>query len=470
MDGQVDGRTAGRPRDDEGRPRDGAGGRWHVTAAASGIVVVGAILLVLGAFTGRADVALVGALPLVAGAWDALRRPAGEVRLWLTKSAAPAGEGALRALLSIDSPAGTVAVAVGIHRDGLPAADVLVAVPPSPAPSASSASPASPDRTVRQVPLVVRTVRTGPQEVATVEAQGVGSGGASVSDAAGPVRRDTLVLPSPSPLSDVPLPARLRGLTGAHGSRRPGEGGDLRDVHPFHPGDRLRRIDWRVTARRSPDLGELYVRGEHSLAEASVMLVVDSRDDVGPDPRTWAGAQPVRPDDATSLDVARRAAASVARAFLSGGDRVGLDDLGVLRRPLPPGGGRGQLDRITHALALTKPEGASRHRVRSPRLPSGALVMVFSTFLDDEPTEAAAAWRRIGHRVVAVDTLPRLRTAHLSGRAAAAARLVLVSREDRLADLQDLDVEVVTWRDDPATALATLARRDRRRPGAGVPR
>ena len=442
-------------------PRDGGTGRWHVTTAGTGVVVAGAVLLVLGAFVGRADVALLGALPLVAGGWDLLRRPTGSLGLSLARPEKGGGEGELRSLLRIDSPPGTEAVAVGIYREGLPAADVLLAA------SDDGTSPGGP---VRQVSLLVQTVRTGPQEVATVEAQGVGPGGASASESAGPARRDTLVLPNASPLRDVPLPARLRGLTGTHGSRRPGEGGDLRDVHPFRPGDRLRRIDWRVTAKRSPDLGELYVRGEHALAEAAVMLVVDSRDDVGPDPRTWAGAQSVRPDDPTSLDVARRAAASVARAFLAGGDRVGLDDLGVLRRPLQPGGGRGQLDRITHALALTKPEGTSRHRVRSPRLPSGALVVVFSTFLDDEPAQAAAAWRSIGHRVVAVDTLPPLRTAHLSGRAAAAARLVLVSREDRLADLRDLDVEVVTWRDDPATVLAMLARRDHRRPGAGVPR
>ena len=113
----------------------------------------------------------------------------------------------------------------------------------------------APRRRPRQVPVVVHTVRTGPQEMATVEAQGVGPGAASASDPVGPVRRDTVVLPSPSPLRDVPLPIRLRGLTGAHGSRRPGEGGDLRDVHLFHPGDRLRRIDWRVTAHRSPGLG-----------------------------------------------------------------------------------------------------------------------------------------------------------------------------------------------------------------------
>lgn len=434
--------------------------RWHVTTAGTGTVLAGAVVLALGAFAGRGDVALLGALPLVAGAWDLLRRPAGEVRPAVGPPERSDDEGALRAELRLEAPAGTVAVAVGAYRAGLPALDALLALPDE----AGSGS------VERRVPLVVRTVRTGPQEVATVEAQGLGPGLVSASEPAGPVRRDTLVLPSAAPLRQLPLPARLRGLTGTHASRRPGEGGDLRDVHQFHAGDRLRRIDWRVTARRSPGLDELYVRGEHALAEAAVMLVVDSRDEVGPDPRTWAGSRPTRADDPTSLDVARRAAASVARAFIAGGDRVGLDDLGVVRRPLSPGGGRGQLDRITHALALTKPEGWSRHRVRSPRLPSGALVVVFSTFLDDEPAEAAAAWRRVGHRVVAVDVLPRLRTAHLSGRAATAARLVLVDREDRLADLRDLDVEVVTWRDDPALALAVLARSDRRRPGAGVPR
>jgi uncharacterized protein (DUF58 family) len=434
--------------------------RWHVTAAGTGTVLAGAVLLALGAFAGRGDVALLGALPLVAGAWDLLRRPAGQLRPSVGPPARSDDEGALRAELRVAAPAGTAAVAVGVYRAALPALDVVLALSDD-----GGAGPVE-----RRVPLVVRTVRTGPQEVATVEAQGIGPGLASASEPAGPVRRDTLVLPSPAPLREVPLPARLRGLTGTHASRRPGEGGDLRDVHQFHPGDRLRRIDWRVTARRSPALSELYVRGEHALAEAAVVLVVDSRDEVGPDPRTWAGSRATRPDDPTSLDVARRAAASIARAFIANGDRVGLDDLGVVRRPLSPGGGRGQLDRIVHALALTKPEGWSRHRVRSPRLPSGALVVVFSTFLDDEAAPAATAWRRIGHRVVAVDVLPRLRTGHLSGRAATAARLVLVDREDRLADLRDLDVEVLAWRDDPALALAVLARSDRRRPGAGVPR
>ena len=88
---------------------------------------------------------------------------------------------------------------------------------------------------------------------------------------------------------------------------------------------------------------------------------------------------------------------------------MGLDDLGVVRRPLPPGGGRRQLDRIRHALALTHPEGEPLRRLRPPQIPSGALVLLFSTFLDDEAAQVAAVWRRAGHRVVAVDVLPTVR-------------------------------------------------------------
>lgn len=428
--------------------------RWHVTAAGVAPVLAGVVLLVVGAFTGRVDVALLAAVPLFAGARDLAARPAGPVRLSFGAGDRPGDDGTVRATLEVEAPAGAPAALVGLHRDGRRGPEALLAVHGG-----------------RRVPIVVRTVRTGPIEVATAEAQGVGPGAASVSVAVEPVRRGTVVLPNAAPLRELPLPARLRGLTGAHDSRRPGEGGDLRDVHAFVPGDRLRRIDWRVTARRSPDLADVYVRGEHALAEAVVLLVVDSRDDVGPDPDSWAGsAASTRPDDPTSLDVARRAAASVAQAFLRAGDRVGLDDLGVLRRPLPPGGGRGQLDRIRHALALTRPEGRARRRVRSPRLPSGALAVVFSTFLDDEAAQAAATWRQIGHRVVAVDVMPPLRLAHLGGRSSVASRAVLVDREDRLAGLRERGVEVVTWRDDPAVALAALARLDRRRPGAGVPR
>ncbi|MDM7854919.1 DUF58 domain-containing protein [Cellulomonas alba] len=432
------------------RPSPPARRSWGRTRVSVAAAYVGGALLLIGAVTGRPDVAVLGAAPIVSATWAWARRPVGSVLVDAGEAGPEVPSGTLETSLWIDGPPGTVAALVSLRRRAREVSEVLVATPTG----------------HRSLPLRVVTVRTGPQEVATLDAQGLGGGLGSISAPSEPRTRAALVLPTTRPLDDLPLPPRLRGLTGSHDSRRPGEGGSLRDVHPFAPGDRLRRIDWRVTAKRAPDLHELYVRREHALAEAVVMLIVDSRDDVGPDPRTWRGSLQPRAQDATSLDLARQAATSVAQAYLSMGDRVGLDDLGARRRALTPGGGRRQLDRVRHALALTKPEGEPLARVRPPQLPSGALVMVFSTFLDDGAAQAAVQWRRSGHRVVAVDALPTLRTRGFDDRERLALRLVRIAREDRLAGLQDHDVELVHWRDAPAVALAGLARRGRRRPGA----
>lgn len=437
---------SGTPRPDRGH------GPWSRSRTTALGAILGGVLLVLGVLGGRPDLAALGAPLAVWAVWAWSRRPATDVSLRIEapdEQRGPAGD--LRSSVRLDAPVGTGAVVLTVRRSNRRQAEAVVRV-----------------RGTRRVPLVVHTVRTGPQTVAEVDAIGLGAGAASVSEPVDPATSTALVLPAPRPLGALPLPPRLRGLSGGHESRRPGEGGGLRDVHPYTPGDRLRRIDWRVTARRSPQLQELYVRREHALAEAAVVLVVDSRDDVGPDPRTWRGSLRPRAQDPTSLDLARQAAASVAQAFLDHGDRVGLDDLGVVRRPLPPGGGRRQLDRIRNALALTHPDGEPLRRVRAPQLPSGALVFVFSTFLDDAAALAATQWRRAGHRVVAVDVLPTLRESVLHDRERLAMRFVRLAREDRLAAVADADVELVTWRDAPQVALAGLARRAHRRAGAGA--
>ncbi len=424
---------------------------WMRVRAVTWGALVGLVLVLLGAWAGRADLAVIGAPVVVWAVWCWTARPVGDLRVEVVTDATTT-PGELSTSVRVTAPDGTAAVALGVRRGNRTHARALVAVRGG----------------VRDVPFVVRTVRTGPQTVAEVDALGLGAGAASVSEAADPAAGEALVLPGVRPLAALPLPPRLRGLSGGHESRRPGEGGGLRDVHPYTPGDRLRRIDWRVTARRSPQLRELYVRREHALAEAVVMLVVDSRDEVGPDPRTWGGWMRPRGADPTSLDLARTAASSLAQAYLDEGDRVGLDDLGALRRPLPPGGGRRQLDRIRNALALTRPEGDPVRRTRAPQLPSGALVLVFSTFLDDQAAHAAAQWRAAGHRVVAVDVLPTVREHLLDRRELLALRFVRLARTDRLAALEDADVEIVTWRDEPQVALAGLARRAQRRAGAGA--
>lgn len=429
-----------------------AGPLWAVGGPLVWTVAAALPLLVLAAFLGRPDVALLAVGPLLTALWALWFRPRGQVWADPEPPDQPSA-GVLAQGVHLTVPPGTTAVRLRVGRPEHGPTEVLVHVPLH-----------------RRLEVTARSVRTGPQLLFRLEYQGVAGSGALTGPAGEEAPESIVVLPTSVTMPALPLPVRLRGLTGQHDSRRPGDGGALRDIHPFVPGDTPRRVDWRVTARRSPRLDQLYVRRTMALGEAAVVLVVDSRDDVGPDPRTWNGVRPVRPDDATSLDLARQAALTVAEGYLAVGDRVAVEDLGVRRRELRPGTGRRQLDRVVQQLALLSPEGDPPRRIRPPRVSSGSLVYLFSTFLDPEPADMARAWRRTGHRVIAVDVLPRVRTRGLDARHWLALRLVRVERDDRLAGLRAAGVEVLHWSEPERTTeqLLVATRMSHRRPGTGA--
>ena len=427
-------------------------------------VVAGATLLVVGGVLGRPDVAVLGA-PLVATAgWGWLRRPRGGGTRPRLRAPGEAGlpadslrTGEVAAELDLPAEAGVETVRLRVHAPGHRPAEVIVA--------------ARRDRALR---LSLDTVRTGRLEVFPVDYAASGPDDVvRFSPRSLPARVVTL-LPRTRPLRELPLPFRLQGLTGGHDSRRAGDGGDLRDISLFAPGDRLRRIDWRVTARRagssttgSPSspgaqLTELYVRRTFATADATVMLVIDSRDEVGPDVATWGDLDQPRQDEATSLDIAREAAASLAQHYLERGDGVGMEDLGRFRAPVVPAGGRRHLHRLLQRLVLAQPDGNPSRRVRPPHVPSGALVVLFSTFLDDEAATMSVLWRSTGHRVVAVDVLPLPDTGALRPMQAVAFEILRLERAERLRELARAGIEVVRWEGDgsepdAAVALAALA-------------
>jgi uncharacterized protein (DUF58 family) len=419
------------------------------------------LLTILGLVAGRPEIAVLG-LPLLLGLVMArVGWPAAGARAYLQAADQVASGGQLEAELVVQAVPGAALLGVRVDAPGHRPREALLV--------------AARDRTV---PVRMRSVRTGSRRLFRLDARSSDASALLLSPVTSQEPVVITVLPATRALGALPLPFRLQGLTGPHDSRRAGDGGDLHDVAPFRPGDRLRRIDWRVTARLNGQqasgagqpgaVSELYVRRTFATADATVMLVVDSRDEVGPRVGTWGDASAVDEDESTSLDLARFAAASVARSFLEAGDRVGLEDLGRLRRPSPPAGGRPHLHRLTQQLALAQPEGEPTRRQRVPRLPSGALIVVFSTFLDDDPARLAAAWRGSGHRVIAVDTLPPLVTNDLNARLRTAFRVVAMDRADRIADLGRVGVETVTWLSlapghDAAVQLGVLARRRVRR-------
>ncbi|MBY0274525.1 DUF58 domain-containing protein, partial [Candidatus Binatia bacterium] len=102
---------------------------------------------------------------------------------------------------------------------------------------------------------------------------------------------------------------RVRTLhAGAYASAFRGRGMEFDETRAYQPGDDVRAIDWRVTART----GRVHTKLFHEERERPVLLLVDQRMHMRFGTR-----------DAFKSVVAARAAATVAWAARDQGDRVG---------------------------------------------------------------------------------------------------------------------------------------------------
>ncbi|WP_167134070.1 DUF58 domain-containing protein [Arthrobacter sedimenti] len=395
-----------------------AGARSPVWALA---VIVTLVCVVAGLVSGRPDtVALATPFALLALPGRTGTRATGEPPVRITADQrAGAGASRLRLVLAPRSPDGDAAghwlIAAILAAPGCPP-DALVL------------------RADEECPLLVDAPLSGELDVLSYGAAGFKPdlSGAAPFVAATPVRIS--ILPPVGPALAHPVSRRLVGLAGTHASRRPGEGGELRSIAPLQPGDRLRRIDWRATARRSTDQDRLMVRRTFADAEASVLLVVDQGHDLPASTAAWFAAGPRRLVPG-SLHVARVAATTVAASYLAVGDRVGLDDLSGTRRALRSAAGARHLEQIRTRLA-----GMSvvprRRRHRDPVPPQGAVVVVFSAFLDAEPARLLRLWHAQGHLVAGVDCVPPLDRSESTAAQAHAVRLTLLRQRLLLEDLQ----------------------------------
>lgn len=281
------------------------------------------------------------------------------------------------------------------------------------------------------------------------------------------------VLPPIDPLPPGPLPPRAAGLVGAHRSARPGDGMELRDIRPFRSGDRLRRVDWRVSLRAAAAQGgalapgSLHVRERYAEADADLVLALDTRLDVDSEVREWnerpRGAD-VRPGG--SLDTGVRAASTLAATFLRHGDRVGLVDLGHPRGGVPVGSGRRHLQRIRHQLVHTaqRVAGSGDPVLNTAQIPPGATVLVLSPFLDDQLVDLMIRAARRDRLMMAVDLLPE--TLHPDRSTPWGPAVVSILRAEhnvRLRAIAEHGIPILRWETGvPIAALLQTARRRRR--------
>lgn len=249
------------------------------------------------------------------------------------------------------------------------------------------------------------------------------------------------VLPTSVPYGSRAESPQPRGLVGAHRSARTGSGTEFSGIRGFEPGDRLRRINWRVSARS----GRLHVTTTRAEEDAGVLLVVDALADHGRSDGVDGGE--------SSLDLTVRAAAAVAEHAVRQGDRVSLRVLGRDSRQLGYGAGWVHLRRVLGALAAVQPVPAQDGEVERLQLRAaeGTMVVVLSPMLAEVLGTVTATALRRGLPTLVVDTLPEdAAPAVTRGTDPVAAdlawRLRKLEREQVLSSLAALGCPVVPWR------------------------
>jgi uncharacterized protein (DUF58 family) len=256
--------------------------------------------------------------------------------------------------------------------------------------------------------------------------------------------------PSPITLHTVLAPLETQAFAGSEVARVKGEGVEYADIRDFVPGDRVRSINWRASARRQG----LVVNERHPERNTDVVLFVDSFGDV-------------RANGRSALEDAVRAAASLATRYLERRDRVGLVAFGGVLRWLHPGMGTTQRYRLIETMLETGVAPTYTWRdvnlIPARVLPPKSLVIGLTPLVDQRFITALAdlRGRRFDVAVVEVDPVPLVEPGR-SDTDKLAYRLWLVEREVLRARLVALGVGVATWGDNDLDTVLEEVRTYRR--------
>ena len=241
------------------------------------------------------------------------------------------------------------------------------------------------------------------------------------------------VFPAFERLRELVAPARTQLYAGNRIARRHGEGIEFASIRDFTAGDRVRRVNWRATARSGIPL----VNDFHLERNADVILFVDSFVDLGV-------------DQDSVLTLAVRAAAALAEGYLGERDRVGVVGFGGLLRWLLPGMGPRHFYRVVEALLDTQVVTSYAWRAIDviPRrvLPPAATIVALTPFLDPRSLGALADLHHRGFELVVIEISPE-RFLLRGGKSLdpLALRLWQLVRAARRRTLQRAGVIVVEW-------------------------
>jgi uncharacterized protein (DUF58 family) len=264
--------------------------------------------------------------------------------------------------------------------------------------------------------------------------------------------RPLRVYPREEALRSIARPRRTQAFAGDQVSTATGDGIEFAGVRPFAPGDRLHGINWRATARRG---GALQVTERHPERATDIVLFVDAFSEAG------------AAEDST-LEMTVRAAATLARRYLGGRDRLGLVGFGGVLRWLEPGIGPRQLYRIVDALLDTRltlsQAWTGVEAIPRRTLPPRSLVLALSPLLDRRTTWALADLAARGFDVAVIEVAPEpFLTPEADERDELARRLWRLRREGLRAELSRTGVATARWSRGEPLEMALLEVIERRR-------
>ena len=236
-------------------------------------------------------------------------------------------------------------------------------------------------------------------------------------------------------------PPRTRGFAGPIASRQGGSGVDFLGLREYQLGDRLRWVNWRVTARameRNAHGVFTNVYEQERLADVGIILDARQTSDL----RTNAGAL---------FEHSTRAAATLAESFLDAGNRVGVLVYGSGIDGVFPGYGRVQRDRILRALGRAV---AGHHFVFETlrNLPTrffpAQSQIIFISPVNSEDLPSLTQLRAQGYAVMVISPNPiafESRDFKLDPLTRNAMRIAQAERDFNFQQLKRSGMQVVDW-------------------------
>lgn len=250
------------------------------------------------------------------------------------------------------------------------------------------------------------------------------------------------VYPQLARLRRLVKPLATRPASGSRPAAVSGEGIEFAELREFRSGERVRRVNWRASARR----GRLLVSDRLPERSSDVVLFLDSLTEAAT-------------EEESTLDLAVRAVATLTGEYLRQRDRVGLLSFGGELEWVLPSAGARQHYRIIDAVLSS--ESARLFRWRDPSLiprrvlPPQSLIVALTPLLDWRVNRALLNLRARGYDLALIEVDPLRFAEHArASHGEQAWRVWLLERELIRNQFLRAGVPVSRWNGDAPLAAA----------------